>query len=1430
MANLSAIDTFYQQWDHAQGVCSTDPVGISNDFTTYYVGFEVADRFNRLYKQTYWLPGYGGGGGTLTPCSFTSPDDDPASVAVGWNATLSCPGNVPMNYDAGPPVVGPTCGDVGPPPLRAAKDTGNSCPGGCASGSTSGVSGAASPGGSQTTKADPVSASNGNAYIGETDYVSGANALRFVRSYNSEMAGESYGSGTGSSEFGTTLLGPGWIATYFQSLAVSSITDSTGSYATVQAYRPDGRVELFNLFSGVYNPEPDVPDRLIQTAGGGWELQTDNDTLETYNSNGQLLSVAARGQAPITISYDPTGSWPVSASDIAGHTLQFGYTSDAVSNIPHLVSVTDPAGALIQYAYDASGNNNLTSVTYQDGSSRTYVYDPNDPSDHLITNLVDEAGTTYESWSYGYGGQASATQLAGGVGAYNFSYGSGTSTVTDPLGSTINYTQQLIWGVNHTAGADAPCIGCGEDASRTFDANGNITLRTDFNGNQTSYAYDTSRNLETSRTEAYGTSQARTITTTWDASWRQPDLVTEPYRKTAYTYDSMGNTLTRTVTDTAASPNTTRVWTYTYDSDGRVLTAKGPRTDVNSTTTYAYYTGTTGSQCGRLHTVTDPAGNVTTYNTYNAYGQPLTIADPNGIVTTLTYDARQRLMSRSTSSDTTGFAYYATGLLKTVTLPDSSTLTYTYDAAHRLTQIQDSLGNSMQYTLDAMGNRTAESAYDPSSTLDRTLSRVYNTLNELYQVVGAAGTSAVTTTYGYDNNGNQTTVNAPLSRNTTNVFDALNRLSQITDPNNGKASFGYDENDDLTSVKDPKGKTTTYAYTGYGDLKSQVSPDTGTTTLTYDSGGNLFTSKDARGDTATYSYDAANRVTQVAYGDQTILYSYDLGTNGRGRLVGASDAKHSISWQYDTLGRMDSKSQTVAGVTKTVAYDYIGGDLTGITTPSGQSVTYGYTNHQITSIAINGATLLSGAVYEAFGPLRGWSWGNGTSETRLYDTDGNPNQMAGIESHSYGLDSAFRITGISNASNPSLNWTYGYDLLDRVNSASGAGLSLGWTYDANGNRLTQSAGGVGTTYTISTSNNRLTSSTGGQARTYTFDADGDVLTYGSNTFTYNHRGRMATAKVSSVTTSYVYNALGQRIEKSGGPAGTTLFMYDGAGHLIGEYSSTGALIEETVYLGDTPVAVIQMVGTTPTVYYVHADHLNTPIMITQPSSNAIAWRWDRDPFGTVAPNQNPAGLGTFVYNPRFPGQYYDQETGLNYNYKRDYDPTTGRFAESDPLGLFAGVATYSYANASPIRYKDPLGMDVRIENTAAVNGWHQHISVDTPAGPYAISYGMDSRDNPEQGSTAASGVLPTPGGVGNGMVYEDPDPATAVVETLPTTPAQDSLIEQLLRQQVGKRGPYNFATNSCRTFSRREFNEIRDKLQAPWWQQILYNLFGAPAY
>jgi RHS repeat-associated protein len=333
---------------------------------------------------------------------------------------------------------------------------------------------------------------------------------------------------------------------------------------------------------------------------------------------------------------------------------------------------------------------------------------------------------------------------------------------------------------------------------------------------------------------------------------------------------------------------------------------------------------------------------------------------------------------------------------------------------------------------------------------------------------------------------------------------------------------------------------------------------------------------------------------------------------------------------------------------------------------------------------------LSSATYDPFGPATGWTWGNSTASTRAFDKDGNPSQIvtAGV-TNGYTIDNASRITGLSDSGLSSNSFTFGYDLLDRVTSGTSTGKTRGYTYDANSNQLT-TTGTVAFTDTIASTSNRLSSTTGGIARTYGYDPAGNTTSYTGDSFTFNDRGRMSQAIVNGSSTNYIYNALGQLIEKSGN-GGTTLIVYDEAGHILGEYTSTGALIEETIWMGDTPVATLLPNGSGISIYYVHSDHLGTPRKVTRPSDNGLMWRWDPDTFGSLGPNTNPAGLGTFIYNLRFPGQYALPESGLYYNYLRDYDPQTGRYIESDSVGLRGGINTYTYVESDPVNGIDPFG-------------------------------------------------------------------------------------------------------------------------------------------
>ncbi|MFN8994123.1 MAG: hypothetical protein ACK5X3_10755, partial [Pseudomonadota bacterium] len=386
---------------------------------------------------------------------------------------------------------------------------------------------------------------------------------------------------------------------------------------------------------------------------------------------------------------------------------------------------------------------------------------------------------------------------------------------------------------------------------------------------------------------------------------------------------------------------------------------------------------------------------------------------------------------------------------------------------------------------------------------------------------------------------------------------------------------------------------------------------------------------------------------------------------------------------------------------KTYAYGSSGtrlGKLTSITYPSANRNNLAYdAAGRISSITLNptntngtgtntGSTinLLTSIAYEPFGAARSWTWGNGATYSRTFDLDGrittyplgHPSQSGLVRTVTW--DAASRVTGYthvngSNVAQPAFNQTFGYDDLNRLTGWSASSTSQAYQYDLTGNRTRLTIGATNHAYTVASTSNRLTATAGpAPAQSNTYDAAGNLTANVQASFTYSDRGRMSRATIGANQVNYLYNGLGQRVSKQGPtalvPTGTHLYTYDEGGRLIGEYdfTATPRVRQETVYLGDTPVAVLtQTVSGSPVVFttvvnYVYADHIDTPRVITQASDNRMRWRWDQaDPFGTSAPNQNPASIGAFTYNPRFPGQFYDVESNLHYNYFRDYDPRVG---------------------------------------------------------------------------------------------------------------------------------------------------------------------------
>jgi RHS repeat-associated protein len=206
-----------------------------------------------------------------------------------------------------------------------------------------------------------------------------------------------------------------------------------------------------------------------------------------------------------------------------------------------------------------------------------------------------------------------------------------------------------------------------------------------------------------------------------------------------------------------------------------------------------------------------------------------------------------------------------------------------------------------------------------------------------------------------------------------------------------------------------------------------------------------------------------------------------------------------------------------------------------------------------------------------------------------------------------------------------------------------------------------------------------------------YDAAGNALSYEDVVLTYDNRNRLVSTQKGATTRTYVYNALGQLTKASGGVGGTVHYVHDESGRLVGEYDGTGGLLQETVWLGDLPVATLRP-GTPIEINYVHSDHLGTPVRVTRASDDARRWQWNRDPFGTLPANENPDSIGSFSYSLRLPGQLFDGQAGLHQNMFRDYSPAIGRYVESDPIGLAGGVNTYGYVGQRPTALKDPTGL------------------------------------------------------------------------------------------------------------------------------------------
>jgi YD repeat-containing protein len=532
--------------------------------------------------------------------------------------------------------------------------------------------------------------------------------------------------------------------------------------------------------------------RRVHMTGRGLSYGYTDIALASGGHFRALTSITDDSGRQLALGYGPTNEL-VTITDPAGLTVRYVYgeaneTCRSPGFCRQLTSAIYQDQSRRRYHYDEplhmAGDTNsygrLTGITDENG--RRHASFSFGASGRAVATEhgggVNRFSVAYTTDSAGHIVRADVTEPLGGLRATHFTSPAMTSFVSSQ---------------SQPAGSGAAAA----SAQWVYDANGNLVRRDDLNGKRTCYANDIARNLQTVRVEGLVIGAdcdpvtasnsvlplgRRKTSTQWHPDWRLETRVAEPGRIVTSVYNGQpdpfnGNAVASCAPASALLPDgkpiavlckrveqattdtngaagfsavlqsgvAARTTTWTYNQWGQVLSENGPRVDVNDTTTYTYYSDTsftgegaaaTGHFMGDLATVTNATGRVTQYTKYNKHGQVLESIDPNGVVTTNTYDLRQRLLSTTVGNRTTTYQYDPVGQLKRVTLPDQSWVGYDYDDAHRQIAVYDHKGNRVDYTLDNAGNRIAEQTKDLSGALKRQLSRSIDALGRVQKTTG----------------------------------------------------------------------------------------------------------------------------------------------------------------------------------------------------------------------------------------------------------------------------------------------------------------------------------------------------------------------------------------------------------------------------------------------------------------------------------------------------------------------------------------------------------------------------------------------------------------------------------------------------------------------------------------------------------------------
>ncbi|HPA15653.1 MAG TPA: DUF6531 domain-containing protein, partial [Desulfobacterales bacterium] len=1055
---------------------------------------------------------------------------------------------------------------------------------------------------------NPTSIYTGNKMESEVDFSIRspfADAFFFKRFYNSR------------SEDGSAM-GYGWTHNFNIRLVTESdylvVVDETGFGRYFSQDPESGEI------AAVFN------ERTSLAAGAGTYIWYREDgRIYTFDADTyQLLSIEDRIGNRQTLTYDAADPDLLAGvlDEASGRSFAFSYTNGLLASI-RLFSGSVDGGVQVTYGHDDDGN--LTAATFADGSGFVYEYNDidNDPETvpyiNNLTRKTDAAGHLLATWNYDDQDRCVMNVTGDGRGVtLDYDTTPDAVIVTDAYGDSKTYYLTTVGGHKRIAGVtgESGCPDCVDEPVRwEYDEHLNVVEKEHANGRIDQYADFDLRGNPGTVTEAADSAEEKAIAYTWHPVLNQPLTRTEQSvlgadtKVTTWDYDDDGNTtpneapgvLLRRLIEKGYTRNASgavvpyeNITTFDYNAKGQVTQVDGPLPGTGDATVCTYDPAT-----GDLLSLTRPVSGTTVFSNYDAAGRPGRVTDPNLKSIGYAYDGRGRLsvMARLWDSAVTGFTYNIAGDLAAVLHPNGATFTFDYESVYgRLVRITDALGNSVAHAYDSQGNIIETGYYLPSET--RTFRQRFD-----YQHPDRPGKLWKTIhpddsffEYDYDAAGNISRVTDPAGKITTYTHDLFNRPVSMVQPGAVTTTYVYDGQGNLVLVVDPESHGTQYVVDDLGRTVETISPDSGTTVYTYDAAGNLVSKTDANGIATTYTYDDEYRLTGIHYPDsaQDVTYTYDQGTNGKGRLTGMSDPSGDTVYAYDGKGDLITETRTIGGVVFTTSYTYdAAGTPTGMTYPDGRMVTYeldaaGRVNRVATTREGITRTLADNIRYMPFGPVSGLTYGNGTDLALNFDPLHRPVDISAGSLYSVGLtrDATGNVTAITDNLDAANNQTFGYDDLYRLTSATGVYGAIGYTYDNVGNRLTRTHDGLTDTYHYESGTNRLIEISGADPQSFTLDAAGNTTATGSKSLVYNQNNRLIqAAENSALPAEYTYNGNGRRVIKQT-DEGTTVYHYDRFGNLIGESGSDGIFAAQYIYFNGLRLSAIGSALSFQTAVYV----------------------------------------------------------------------------------------------------------------------------------------------------------------------------------------------------------------------------------------------------